>query len=82
MTAEKFSSPKEIVAAMLDIHGVTVSRQFVCAMISAGVSPRLGFNVRLSDFITFWTEHPDFSPRARVTARNRKRARVTPGNIG
>lgn len=72
ITTEKFLSPKEIVGALHELHGVRVSRQFVCAMIVAGVLPRLGRNARLSDVMTFWTANPDFSPRARVTRRNRR----------
>jgi hypothetical protein len=71
---EKFLTPKELVASIKEHHGITVSRQFICAMIKAGVTPRLGFNVRLSDLTTWWLANPDFSPRARrrAPARNRR----------
>lgn len=84
-TTEKFLTPKEIVSAIREFHGITVSRQFVGSMINAGVKPRYGNNVRLSDLMAWWLVNPHFSPRARPGARSRRKSqrvlRVTSGNI-
>ena len=61
---EKFLAPKHLAAEIRTLHGVIVSERFIRSMILAGVQPRLGYNVRLSDLMTWWLANPDFSPRA------------------
>lgn len=71
-TTEKFLSPKELAAMLFELHGVTTSARFMRAMLQAGVKPRLGYNARLSDLITFWAANPDFVARPKTPQRHRK----------
>lgn len=62
VTRERYLSAKELVAAIREQHGLTVSEPFIRTMLRAGVK-RVGLNARLSDVMEWWEKNPDFSPR-------------------
>ena len=60
--SERMLPAKQLAVEIREEYGLIVSRQFVCAMLRAGV-PRLGYNARYSDLIAWWRANPNFRQR-------------------
>jgi hypothetical protein len=75
--AEKFLGPKHLASEIKEHTGIVVSERFVRSVVVESGIPRLGFNVRYSELVTWWLANPDFAPRAKNPAkRSRASLRV------
>jgi hypothetical protein len=59
---EPYLSPKELAAEIKARYKLTVSANYVRAMLRAGVR-RIGYSARLSSVMEWWEKNPDFAPR-------------------